>query len=65
MDEAIFPSPIIMLYANLHLDMPQGKKGIADSGYRHLDEHIAIHRERHSKEMTKHINCVCARHANI
>ena len=45
--------------------MPQGKKGIADSGYKHLNEHIAIHREGHSKEMTNHINCVRARHENI
>ena len=45
--------------------MPQGKKGIADSGYKHLNEHIAIHREGHSKEMTNHINRVRARHENI
>ena len=48
-----------------HPDMPQGKKGIADSGYKHLNEHIAIHREGHSKEMTNHINCVRACHENI
>ena len=45
--------------------MPQGKKGIADSGYKHLNEHIAIHREGHSKVMKHYINCVRACHENI
>ena len=45
--------------------MPQGKKGIADSGYKHLNKDFAIHREGHSKKMTTHINRVRARHANI
>ena len=40
--------------------MPQGKKGIADSGYKHLYEHIFIHREEYSKIMTNHINRVWA-----
>ena len=33
-----------------HPEMPQGKKGIADSGYKHLNEYIAIHREGHSSK---------------
>ena len=45
--------------------MPQGKKGIADSGYKHLNEHITIHREGHSKDMANHINCVCPYHENM
>ena len=45
--------------------MPQGEKGIADSGYKHLNENIAIHREGHSNEMTNHINCARARYENI
>ena len=46
-------------------DIPQRKKPIADSGYKHLNEHIAIHREGHNKEMTSYINCVHACHENI
>ena len=45
--------------------MPQGKKGIADSSYSHLNEHIAIHREGHNKEMTSYINRVRVRHEII
>ena len=45
--------------------MPQRKKRIADSGYKHFNEHIANHREEYSKEMTNHINCVRAHHKNI
>ena len=48
-----------------HPDMPQGKKGIADSSYKHLNEYIVIHREGNNKEMTNHINCVRACHENI
>lgn len=48
-----------------HPDMPQGKKGIADSSYSHLKEHITVHRVGHSKEMTNFINRVRARHENI
>ena len=47
-----------------HPEMPQGKKGIAGSGYKHLNEYIAIHGEGHSKEMTNHINRVRACHEN-
>ena len=45
--------------------MPQGKKSIADSCYKYLNEHIAIHRGKHSKEITNHINCVRACHEDI
>ncbi len=37
-------------------DMPQGKKGIADSIYLSSKEHRTIHREGHSKAMTNFIN---------
>ena len=49
----------------LHSDMPQGKRGIADSAYRGLKECITVHREGHSKEMTNFINRVCAHHENF
>ena len=45
--------------------MPQGKEGIADSDNKHLNEHIAIHREGRSKEMRNYINRVRACHENI
>ena len=48
-----------------HLDMRQGKKGIANNSYSHLKEHITVHRVGHSKEMTNFINRVRARHENI
>ena len=46
-------------------DITQGKKGITDSGYSHLNEHITIHREVHSKEMANFIDCVSACNENI
>ena len=48
----------------LHPDMPAGKRGIADSAYKALNE-ITVHIEGHSKEMTNFINRVRARHENF
>ena len=47
----------------LHPDMPAGKRGIADSAYKALNE-ITVHIEEHSKKMTNFINCVRAYHEN-
>ena len=48
-----------------HPDMPQGKKGVADSIYSSLNEHLTIHKEGHSKEMTNFIDCVRACHESF
>ena len=48
-----------------HPDMSQGKKGIPNSTYGHLKEHITVNIVGHSKEITKFINRIPACHKNI
>lgn len=45
--------------------MPEGKRGIGDSGYQGEPTKLSIHRSAHSKEMTNFINRVRARHENF
>ena len=45
--------------------MPEGKRGIGDSGYQGEPTKLTIHRTAHSKEMTNFINRVRARHENF
>ena len=45
--------------------MPEGKRGIGDSGYQGEPTKLTIHRTAHSKEMTNFINRSQARHENF
>jgi hypothetical protein len=45
--------------------MPEGKRGIGDSGYQGEPGKLTFHRPAHSKEMTNFINRVGARHENF
>jgi hypothetical protein len=45
--------------------IPEGKRAIADSGYKGEPTRVTTHRENHSKEMRKFINRVRARHENF
>ena len=46
-------------------EIPDGKKGIGDSGYRGEPTKISFHRPKHSKDMTNFINRARARHENF
>ena len=45
--------------------MPEGKRGIGDSGYQGEPGKLSFHRAAHSKDMTNFINRVRARHENF
>jgi hypothetical protein len=45
--------------------MPEGKRGIGDSGYQGEPGKLTFHRPAHSKEMTNFIDRVRARHKNF
>ena len=46
-------------------DIPEGKKGIADSAYQDLKDCMTVRRDGHSKEMTNFINRVRACHKSF
>lgn len=51
--------------SGLMAQIPQGKRVIADSGYKGLSTHVTTHQQNHSKDMRKFINRVRARHENF
>ena len=56
---------ITIFRENLINKIPDGKKGIGDSGYEGEPEKLTIHRDSHSKNLTNFINRVRARHENF
>jgi hypothetical protein len=45
--------------------MPEGQRGIGDSGYQGEPNKLSFHRTGHSKDMTNFVNRVRARHENF